>query len=653
MSTRIGVYVCHCGSNIAGKLDVEKVKDFAAGLEDVVVAKEYKFMCSEPGQELIKKDIKEQKLDRVVVAACSPRMHEPTFRGACASAGLNPYLMDMANIREHCSWVTENYEQATGKAMSVVAGSVGRVRFLEELQEGEVEANPDVRVLGGGIAGIQTALDLADSGHKVYLVEKEQSIGGHMAQFDKTFPTLDCSACILTPKMVSVGQHPNIELLNYSELEAVDGFVGNFVARVRVKARYVDYEKCNGCGACIEKCPKKVLSTFEEGMAKRKAIYVDFPQAVPNKPVIDRENCVYFKKGTCRACEKNCEVGAIDWEQQDEIREIPVGAIVLATGYDLFDAKAINRLGLGKYDDVYTSLEFERMLNAAGPTGGDIVMKNGSTPQSIAIAHCVGSRDKNHHEYCSRICCMAGLKFAHLIKERLPECDVTNFYIDMRCFGKGYEEFYHRILDEKVKFVRGKMVEVSDQLLEEEEGPLVVQAEDTMLAKNLRMSADMVVLLPALKPRADQDAIAQLMKCSRSSDGFLLEKHPKLGPVETALDGVFIAGTVQGPKDIPDTVAQGSAAAAAAIKLLSSGTVKTEAAVVNHEEEICSGCKVCVGLCPYGAIDFDIEKKVARFNTALCKGCGTCAAACPSGAIRAQHFTSEQILGQVLRVLSL
>ncbi|MDD5308069.1 MAG: CoB--CoM heterodisulfide reductase iron-sulfur subunit A family protein [Deltaproteobacteria bacterium] len=450
-----------------------------------------------------------------------------------------------------------------------------------------------------------------------------------------------------------MGQHPNIELINYAEVEEINGFVGNFVAKVRVRAKSVDYEKCTGCGACIAKCPKRVPSEFDEGIAKRKSIYTDFPQAVPNKPVIDRASCVYFAKGTCKACEKACETDAIDFEQKDVVREIEVGAVILATGFDLYDVSGVRRLGLGRLPNVLTGLQFERLLNAAGPTGGDIKMADGKPPKSVAIAHCIGSRDKKHREYCSRVCCMAALKFAHLIKERLHDCEVTQFYIDMRCFGKGYEEFYNRIQDEGVKFIRGKVSEISDKPFDDEEqDKLIVISEDTMLNKVVRLPVDMVVLMPALVPRHDSERVAQLLKCSRSSDGFILEKHPKLAPVQTSIDGVYIAGACQAPKDIPDTVAQGSAAASQAIGLLARGKVEVEAAIADQDNALCSGCGLCVEVCPFGAITYDDEKRKAVFNSALCKGCGTCTQVCTAGCITARHFTVEQVLAQITGALS-
>jgi heterodisulfide reductase subunit A len=646
MDRRIGVYVCHCGANIAATVNVKEVAEFAASLRGVVIARDYIFMCSDPGQELIRNDIKEYNLNRVVVASCSPLLHERTFRRVCDSAGLNSYLFEMANIREHCSWVHK--EGATEKAKHLVQAAVMRVYYHEPLEPMEVGFNPSTLIVGGGIAGIQAALDIANAGYKVYLVEREPSVGGHMIQLDKTFPTLDCSACILTPKMSDVGSHPNIELLAYSEVEEVSGYIGNFRVKIRKKARYVDEEKCTGCGVCQEKCPRKVDSEFDVGLSKRKAIYTPFPQAVPNIPVIDKEHCTYFLKGKCRVCEKFCAAGAIDFEQKDQFMEIEVGAIIMTTGYDAFDAGAIPQYGYGKYDNVISGLEFERLSNAAGPTSGEIRLKNGQPPESVAIIHCVGSRDKNFHEYCSRVCCMYALKFAHLIKEK-TKAEVYQIYIDMRCFGEGYEEFYERVgTQDGVKFIRGKASRVTDRALtDDEKGRLTVCVEDTLLGSFLRVPVDMVILCTALQPRDDAEKVAKLFSIGRRADGFFMERHVKLDPMATLTDGIFVAGCCQSPKDIPDTVAQAKGAAAEVLSLLAQGKVEIEPIIASVDEEVCSGCGLCEKMCPYGALALDSLERVMTVNRALCKGCGACAGICPSGAMSLSHFTPRQILEQV------
>jgi len=453
--------------------------------------------------------------------------------------------------------------------------------------------------------------------------------------------------------MASVGSHQNVKLMTYSEIAEVSGYVGNFKVKIRKKPRYVDEDKCTGCGVCQEKCPWGAPNEFDVGLGQRKAIYTPFPQAVPNIPVIDREVCAYFLKGKCRACEKFCEAKAINFEQTEELVEVDVGSIIVSTGFDSLDPSAIVQYGYGRYDNVYTGLQFERMSNASGPTGGKLQLRDGSPPKSVAILHCVGSRDKNYHEYCSRVCCMYSLKFSHIIREKIPDADIYQLYIDLRCFGKGYEEFYNRLQAEGVNFIRGRAAEVTD-LAEtlDEKGKLIVLCEDTLIGLQRRVPVDMVILSCALEPRADAGEVAKLLNISRSADGFFLERHPKLDPVATMTDGIFVVGCCQGPKDIPDTVAQASAAAARVLSMISKGSVEIEAAISVVDEELCSGCKTCLQLCPYNAISFDEEKKIASINEALCKGCGTCAAACPSGAIVSRHFTTEQIIAQVEGVLA-
>jgi len=1112
MEPKIGVYVCHCGTNIAGTVDVAAVADFAATLPNVAVARHYMYMCSDPGQDLIRKDIKEMGLNRVVVASCSPTLHERTYRRVCQESGLNPYLFEMANIREHCSWVTEDKAAATVKAKALVSAAVRRVYFQEPLEAREVPVNPNTLIVGGGVAGIQAALEVADSKHKVYLVEREPSIGGHMIQLDKTFPTLDCSACILTPKMSLVGSHPYIELMTYSEVKEVSGYVGNFKVKINKKARYVDVDKCTGCSECSNVCPVIVPNEFDLGLADRKAIYRPFPQAVPNaftidkrgippcratcpagvnaqgyvalisqgkfkdamevlrrtmpfagvcgrvcthpcesecergkidepvsirslkrfmadyemnvgrekaapiertkedrvaivgsgpaglacaydliregypvtifeaapeagglmrygipeyrlpKSVLDNEisyvqemgveiktsspvkdlkdvfdqgyeaiflangawvspkmgipgedtrgvlhaleflrrvnsgekvelgnrvavigggnaaidaarvakrlgakdvtivyrrsraempaeseeideaenegieihilatpvkilaandrvtgmRCVRMelgepdasgrrrpvpvkdsefdmevdnvimalgqgvdkealpkeleytnwgtikvdqitlgtniegvfaggdvvsgpadvisavaagkeaaisidrhlrgvdlkegrpqkrervkevsKKGVktkarpempklgldkrsgfdevelgfdektaieeakrclncgvcseCMACVKVCQAGAINHDMTDEIIEVDVGNIIVATGFDPFDPTPIYQYGYGRLDNVLSALEFERMINASGPTSGEVLLKDGSHPKTVGIIHCVGSRDKKYHEYCSQVCCMYSMKLGHMIREHVPGAQIIDFYIDIRAVGKGFEEFYNRVLEEGTTFIRGRPAEVTDIAESpEEEGKLIIISEDTLVGRRRRVPVDMVILATALEPRADAGDIARMFSLSRSADGFFLEKHPKLDPVATMNDGVFVVGCCQAPKDIPQTVAQASGAAARVLASISAGSKEVEAATSVVVEDLCSGCKICTNLCPYGAISFDEEKNVSRINDALCKGCGVCVAACPSGAIIGRHFTIQEIMAEIEGVL--
>lgn len=649
---RVSVYVCHCGSNIAGTVDVVEVAKWAEERlkhQGVVISREYKFMCSSLGQELIEKDIKELGLTRVVVAACSPHLHEKTFRTAAKNAGLNPYLVELASIREQVSWVHTNKAVATEKSKAVVAGAVSRAIENVPLEEIKVPINPDTLIVGGGIAGIQAALEIANAGFHVYLVEREPSIGGHMAQFDKTFPTLDCSACILTPRMVEAGTHPNITLLTWSDVVNVSGYVGNFHVTIKKKARFVVEELCTGCGICQEKCPKKVIDeVYEAGLGYRKAVYTPFAQAVPNFPVMDKENCTYFIKGTCKACEKFCPTGAIDFKQEDQFINIAVGNIVLATGYDLFDARRVSNYGYGRLPNVFTSLEFERLSNAAGPTSGNIVLRDGkTTPKSVGIIHCVGSRDKNFNNYCSVICCMQGLKFAHLVHERTG-ATVYNFYIDMRTAYKAYDEFYQRVLEEGTLFVRGKVAEVTNAArYDREKGKLIVQVEDTLAGKQRRIPVDMVILSSGLQPRQDAKEVGKMFGISCSTDGWFTEKHPKLDPVATMTEGIYIVGCAQGPKDIPSSVAQGAAASARVLDKILQKEVALEPIKATVDQEACSGCRICNSMCPFNAIAFLEDRMVTEINPALCQGCGTCVAACPAGAISGTGFSDEQIIAQI------
>jgi len=644
---RLGVYICHCGVNIARTVDVEKVAEAASRLPGVAVAKTYQYMCSDPGQNLIKEDVEKHGLTGVVVAACSPRMHEPTFRAAVGEVGMNAYLFEMANIREQCSWIHEDRDEATEKATDLVRAAVARASRLDRLTEREVEVTPEALVIGGGIAGIQAALDIAEAGYRVHLVEREPSIGGHMAQLDKTFPTLDCSACILTPKMVDVARHPNIDLLAYSEVEEISGFIGNFHVKVRRKATSVDRHLCTSCGDCVEKCPSKVPSEFNQGMSERKAIYTPFPQSVPSEPVIDRDHCLYFvNDGKCGLCAKICTVGAIDYSMEDELLEFDVGTIVVATGYDEFQPALKPELGYQVYDNVITGLEMERLCSASGPTEGEIAV-GGKEPRDVVFIQCVGSRDETvGNPYCSRVCCMYTAKQAHLVREKLPKANITIFYMDIRAFGKGFEEFYDRVRKENVIYRRGSVSEIYKK-----GERLIVRGEDTLIGEPMEVEADLVVLATGITPRNETDDLVKLLKLSRSADGFLLEAHPKLRPVDTPVDGVFLAGCCQGPKDIPDAVAQAKGAASSAIAPMAKGTVMAEALTAVIDEDLCSGCRICVSVCPYGALSYDEEDDVSKVNEALCKGCGVCAAACPSGSITMSHFTSEQMLAQVVALI--
>jgi len=639
--TNIGVYICHCGTNIAGVVDVEGLTQKVAKLKDVSLAKDYKYMCSEPGQDLIREDIKNRNLDRVVVAACSPRMHENTYKKVLASAGLNPFLLEIANIREQASWVHLDKEKTTDKALDLIKMAVAKVRMDEPLTSLSANVIQRVLVIGAGIAGIQTSLDIANIGYDVVLVEKEQSIGGRMSQLGKTFPTLDCSACILTPKMVEISSNPGIKLFTYSEVEEISGFIGNFKAKIRKKSRGLDESLCTGCGLCQEKCPTKVPSEYDEKMGKRKAIYTLFPQAVPNIPVIDRASCLYITKGKCGVCKKVCPAGAIDYERADEFIEENIGAVVVATGFDPFDPASKEEYGFGIYRNVITGLQLERLLHAAGPTKGEVVRpSDGAIPKRIAFVQCVGSRDEHANKYCSRVCCMYAIKNALLIKEHHPESEIFIYYIDIRAFGKGYEEFYKRAQENGIKFMRGRVAEIFEE--QKSRNP-VIRADDTLLGMVTENELDMVVLSVGMIPRSDSSKVQKMLGLAASPDGFFMEAHAKLRPVDTLVDGVFLAGTAQGPKDIPDTVAQAKGAASGALEVVSHKTLQLSPLISEVDERLCRGCGDCKDVCEYGAIEIVTldTRKVARINPAICKGCGACAVACCNGSIRLRNYTDS------------
>jgi heterodisulfide reductase subunit A2 len=1120
MSIRIGFYICHCGINIAYRVRVEEVAEFARGLNNVVVARDYKFMCSDPGQAMIEKDIAEIGLTRVVVASCSPRLHGKTFMATCDRAGLNPYFFQMASVREQVSWVTADGDEATAKAKSLVAAAISRVQFHQSLETRYAPVHPDMLVVGGGIAGMQAALDIADSGHTVYLVERDSTIGGHMLQFDKTFPTLDCAACIGTPKMVEVAQNAHIKLFSLSEVAAISGFVGNYTVTIRRKPRFIKEGVCTGCGECEKVCPVSLPNAWDQGLGLRKAIGRTFPQAIPITYTIEKKDrapcvttcpaginvqgyvqligqgkyreavqlimqrlplpgtlgrvcphpcetqcrrgevdapvairalkrfaadqvdltelplpkaepraekvavigsgpagltvaCYLAMKGfpitlfealeqlggmlrvgipdyrlppevldreidhilrlgvtvrtgmrlggdftlddlqregfkavfvgigahqglalhipgetdvagvidavaflrevnlhrqtrpgervvvigggnvavdaaraakrlgsaqvtlvyrrtarempayadeitgareegivfeyltvplrvlsregrvsglaclraelgppeadgrrrpipikdsefviecdavipaigqqsdpaavadlewnvrntlkvdprtfqtsrpnvfaagdltsgpatvieavgaahrvvaameaflcgrepaaaqpaggpspsqaewapipatiepalraeprqlaaqeraetfaevdltldeaqaraeaarclncgeccECLACVNVCEAEAIDHTMIAEELQVNVGSVILATGYDTLDPTPLKPFGYGRFPNVFTALEFERLSNATGPTGGRILVRDecgafSRPPRSVALLHCIGSRDVNAHEYCSRVCCMYALKYSHLIKEKVGhDTPVYDFYIDMRCFGKGYEEFFRRCQDEGTLFIRGKVAEITDQALNaEEKGYLIAVAEDTLLGRRVRVPVDMVVLCTAIEARGDAVEVGRVFGVNQGADGFFLEEHPKLAPLNTATDGVFLAGCCSKPMDIPDTVAQASGAAAKAISLATRGQVAVAPTISAIDPDICVGCRMCIDLCPYGAIGFNALKAVSEINPAVCKGCGSCSAFCPSGAAGSRHFKSRQVFAEL------
>lgn len=655
---RIGVFVCHCGSNIAATVDVKKVVEMALREPGVFHAEDYPYMCSEAGQSRIAAAIREKGLTGIVVCSCSPRMHETTFRKAAEKAGINPYLVEIANIREHCSWIHKDMEEATRKAVILMRAAVAKVHLDAPLSAGESRVIKRALVIGGGIAGIQTALDIADAGYKVDIVEKSPSIGGRMSQLDKTFPTLDCSACILTPKMVEAAAHENITIHTYSEVEKVSGFVGNFTVDIRKKARYVDLNKCTGCGVCQEKCPsKKTLNEFNRGLNTRTAIYTPFAQAIPNVPVIDTASCIKMKTGKCGICEKFCQAGAIDYTQTDEIVTEQYGAIVVATGFDTIKLDKYGEYAYNESKDVITSLELERIMNAAGPTKGHLErLSDGKAPKEIVFIQCVGSRcaDSRGKPYCSKICCMYTAKHAMLIRDKYPNTNVTVFYIDVRTPGKNFDEFYRRAVEDYgVNYIKGQVGKVAPQ----SDGSLLVQGVDLLENKQILKKADMVVLATAIEPNPDVRKIATMLTASIDTNSFLTEAHPKLRPVEAPTAGVFLSGVCQGPKDIPETVAQAGAAAVKVIGLLAKDKLKTNPCTAKPDELRCNGCSQCANVCPYGAISYENrqvndhgireERRVAVVNSALCQGCGACTVTCPSGAMDLQGFSNRQIIAEV------
>lgn len=644
---RIGVYVCHCGGNISEVVDVKKVMAAAEKQGDVVLVKEDAHMCSEVGQQMVYNDIKESKLDGVVIAACSPQFHGSTFMSLVSSAGLSPYVMEMANIREQCSWPHFSYpNEATEKAIDLTNAAIAKARLDVPLKQKTMPIGKRVLVIGGGIAGIQASLDLGDAGFKVYLVEKEPTIGGKMAKLSRTFPTEDCAACILSPKMADVPANPNVELYTYSEIENISGYLGNYEVTIKKRPTYVDPDKCTCCDECTKVCPVVVPNEFDEGLTWRKAIYLPSPIAVPHSYVLDEEACLGLFPLTCSKCRDVCEPGAINYDQYPETVKFTVDTIIVATGFDIIDAKRKKEYGFGKYENVITGLDMERLIAYEGE--GKKIREIGDR---IAFIQCVGSRDEQFgNEYCSRICCMYATKLSQLIKRLGPQRDVYVFYTDIRAYGKGFEEYYKRAQREGVKFIRGRVAEVSEN---PETKKLTLKVEDTLTRKIIESEFDLVVLSVGIKPNEGTEKIASILTLSKSPDRFLQEAHPKFRPVDTLTEGVFLAGTVQGPKDIPDTVAQASAASSRAISLMNKGEYAAEPITAKVNEDICCGCATCVSVCPYDSIRMEKKygRRIAVVNEVLCKGCGSCAASCPSGALEQHWFTNEQLYAMIDEVL--
>jgi heterodisulfide reductase subunit A len=652
---RVGVFICHCGENIARTVDVAAAAAAAAKMPGVVYSADYKYMCSDPGQQLVRKAIADHKLTGAVVAACSPRMHENTFRRAAAAAGMNPYLLEMANVREHCSWVHSDRAAATAKAIDLIRVMVEKVKRNRGLRTITVPVEPTAVVIGGGIAGIQAALDIAAGGKAVVLIEKSPSLGGHMARLSETFPTLDCSQCILTPRMVEAANHPNITLMTSSEVESVGGFVGNFEVTVRRKARYVDPAKCTGCGECWSKCPvKNIPSEFDAGLSRRTAIYRASPQAVPNQPVIDARHCLMLTKGRCGVCAKVCPRGAINFKDADELVKVKAGAIVLATGFELWDHSAYGEYGGGRIADVIDGFAFERLASASGPTAGEIRRpSDGAEPKTVVFVQCCGSRDeKAGVAYCSKICCMYTAKHAMLYAHKVHGGRAVVFYMDVRSAGKGYDEFVRRAIEKDgAEYIRGRV----SKIYRRADGKIMVRGSDTLAGTPVAVEADMVVLADAVTPRPDARTLARMLGVAYDADGFFSEAHPKLRPVETAVAGVYLAGACQGPKDIPESVAQASAAAAKTLGLFARPKLEREPIVARVNRITCAHCRACINACPYKAIeDFNILDRsgkvirvVANVNEGLCQGCGTCVSVCRSKSVDLDGFTDEQVFLQI------
>jgi len=646
VAERIGVYVCECGPNIKDAIDVVEVVKFVQGFGNVVLAKSFGLLCSEEGKELVRKDIKEHNLTRVVIAACSPKEHEHTFKETLSKAGLNPFLLQIANIREQCAWVIRDNVLATDKAKAIIAAAIKRVVYHEPLEIKEVECRPDVLVVGAGIAGISAALTLAQKNRKVYLVEKLPSIGGKVARYEGVFPSLECASCVLDPKLDEVLHNERIELLTLTEVQEVLGFYGNFVVKVNRKAKFVDIGTCIGCGACLEVCPVRVKNEYNEGLDERGAIYIPYADALPHAAVIDKEYCLRFRGEECNACKEACPFGSINYEASDQIQELKVGAIIVATGFDIFDPRKAPQYGYEKIENVYTGLEFERLLSSTGPTGGKILLKNGQPPQKIALVHCVGSRTRNFNEYCSGTCCMYLLKFAYQANQKLPGVSITEIRSDLCLPGKESQGFFNKVSREnEIELLHMKDPDSIE--IVEEDGKILIKYTD-ICGRSDTVTSDMVVLAPAIEGARDARGLAKVFDISQGEGGFFIEEHINIAPVSTVREGIFIAGCAQGPKDIQSSVAQGQAAAGSILARLVPGEkLALKAVIAEVDNDLCSGCKICIGLCYYKAITYDDMGKQVTVNQVLCRGCGVCAAACPSAAIKANYFTDLEISAEI------
>ena len=651
---KVGVFLCHCGGNISDVVDVGKVRDFAANQEDVVLATDFRFMCSNEGQERLQREIREKGLDGVVVACCTPKMYEDLFRGKAAEAGMNPFLLEIANVREQCSYPHRHEPaKATEKAKALVKAQVEKVRKLRSLEVKTAKIQPGVAVIGGGIAGIHASILLADLGHKVTLVEKSPTIGGNMARTVKTFPTDDCAMCTLSPKMNEAYNHENIDLMTYAEVVDAKRSPGKFTLTVEKKPRFVT-DACIGCNRCTERCPVstakapvQVESEWEMGLSKRKAIYLPFPSALPQLWTIDADHCFYFQRNhACRVCQMVCPAKAIDFTMKPERVAVDVGAVIVATGWKEYDPAPLAHLGFRRHKDVVTQLQFARMLDSMGPTRGEIARPSDGKPaETVVMVQCVGSRgapgDPDTHEYCSRVCCMVAVKHAQLLKKARPEADVYILYNDLRAYGKGFEEYYVHSMELGVKYVRGLPGRVHP-----EGGKLLVDVDDMLTGRRLEIPADLVVLSAAMEPAPIDDLLASL-HVDQTPDGFVKEYHAKINPTETAVKGVFVAGCAQGPKDITDTIAQAGAAAMSAAVFLGSGEMALNPLVAEVDPNLCRACDRCTEVCEFDAVHVDPNTLVAVVDETACEGCGKCAVVCPTGAISVRQFKKPQVLAAI------
>ena len=642
-SPRIGIFVCECGGNIGDVVDVKAVVDTVKNWPDVATAKYHKYLCAKPAQEMILDAVKKENLDRVVVASCTPRMHLGTFQAVMERSGLNPFMLEFVNIREQDAWVHGPHSslEATKKAVSLIKGGYERSRELEPLQTISEKGSREILIVGGGIAGITAALELGYLGYKVHLVERKPSIGGNMAKLTKVFPTLDCAQCILTPRMAEVGRNPNVTLYTYGEVQEVSGRPGNYDVKLFMKPRGVDLQKCRNCGVCAKVCPVSVSDEFNEGLSERKAAYIEFPQAVPSAYVIDFKSCT-----KCEKCEKLCPAKAITLADQGSTVDLHVGGIIMATGYQLYDAKKLETFGYSTYKDVITMMDLERFVSATGPTSGYVKRADGTDVKKMAIVLCAGSRDKNYIPYCSRICCMYALKQAFVLKKMLG-IDVAIYYTDIRATGKGYEDLYWRDQEAGVTFIRGKIAEVYK---DNKTGKLVAVAEDTISGELTEDQYDMIALAtPMVSPEGLKE-LADKMKVSIGEDGFITEKHPKLDPVDSLTTGIFACGCALSPKDVRDTVSDGLGASAKAALFLKSDYVTTSPEKACVIADLCNGCNACVPICPTKAITMQDGK--AKIDPFQCTGCGACIPVCPQEAIDFKNATTKQVIASIRGVLA-